>query len=85
MYQRLLADGHLSGTLDDLALTAMGTDVIARVRDLLRDWLLERLDGVDDSDPEAVSQAISTIAQRAVIERVDTPPPPPAVVLASGS
>ena len=71
VFTDLTVAGLAEGSLDDLHLTPAGQAAIAGLQITLRDWVLEHLDGVE-TDPEAVSDAISRVVRRIVIERADS-------------
>jgi EmrB/QacA subfamily drug resistance transporter len=82
VFRQVVADGYVEGNLDDLTLTALGADTVDRLRDELCDWIFEHLEGMDEQTPEAVTEAIASVVQRIVVERVDAPVRPPAAALA---
>jgi len=83
LFRRIVAEGYAEGNLDDLTLTAMGSTTVDRLGADLAAWILEHLEGMDEETPEAVREAIASVVQRIVVERVDSPVRPPAAALAS--
>lgn len=83
LFQDLIETGYAEGRIEDLTLTALGRDTVDRLRADLCDWILENLEGMDQHSPASVTEAISAVVRRVVVERVDAPAQPP--VLAGGS
>ena len=80
VFERLIADGYAEGTLADLTLTARGNETVDRLAEILRDWIIEHLEGMSDQDPDEVRTAIAAVVRRVVVERAEAPTGPPALV-----
>lgn len=85
LFERLLAEGLLTGTVDDLALTEPGRHEVERLRRALCAWIADRLDGVVDADAPELAAAVELLAGRVVVERVDNPVGPSPVLAAAGT
>jgi EmrB/QacA subfamily drug resistance transporter len=83
VFRQVVADGYVEGNLDDLTLTALGRGTVDRLSADLSAWILENLEGMEGETPEGVAEAIATVVQHVVVERVDSPVRPPAAALAS--
>lgn len=83
LFRQVVAAGYVEGNLDDLTLTATGAATIDRLRDDLVDWILENLEGIEGETSDDVAEAVASVVQRIVVERIESPVRPPAAALAS--
>ncbi len=67
-FQELLDRGYLDGSLDQLGVTALGTETMHTLGEHFRRWIIERLEDVSEADAPAVDAAIERIAQRLLVE-----------------
>ncbi len=81
LFTGLVEQGYAAGPLEDLTLTDLGHEAIARLALSLRDWLVDNLEGVDDVD--AVGEAMTRVVRRVVVERAQSQDRPREMVGAS--
>ena len=64
--------GLVGGPPDDLRMTGAGEEVIERLCDAFRGWIIANLPDIDDAELAAVDAVIARIAQRVVREEADS-------------
>lgn len=71
-FEDLLARGYLNGSLSDLTLGARGVETMHALGEHFRAWIIDRLDGVDESDAPVVDAAVRRIADRLLTETAES-------------
>lgn len=73
-FEDLLERGYLAGSLDDLEITQLGTETMRALGEHFRNWIIERLEDLDEVDAPVVDAAIDRIAQRLLVETAESQP-----------
>jgi hypothetical protein len=73
-FDDLVRRGLVGGSPDDLRMTGAGEEMIGRLGEAFRAWILANLPDVEEDEVAAVDAVIARIVQRIVREEADSRP-----------
>jgi len=73
-FDELRQRGLIGGSPDDLRMTGAGEELMTRLAEAFRAWIIEELPGIGADETAAVDAVVARVVQRVVREEADSRP-----------